>query len=734
MTVNFLAQSILIVDDNPNNLEVLSETLIRAGFQVAVAIDGETAIEQIEYHRPELILLDIMMPGIDGFETCRRIKENSATADIPIIFMTALSDTQHKVQGFTLGAVDYITKPFQQEEVIARVRVQLQLRNLSRTMEEQNKILKNEISQRQTAENSLIKLNQELEQRVEERTTKLLKTLQQLRQTQVRLVQQKEELEIRVQERTAELARTITEAEKARTEAEKANQSKSTFLANMSHELRTPMNAIIGYSEMLMEEAADLGQEDFLPDLHKIHGAAKHLLSLINDILDLSKIEAGRMELYPEQFNVCNLIKDVVATIHPLVEKNANHLKIDLPDNLGTMYTDLTKIRQSLFNLLSNASKFTENGTITLKVEQYVNAGQDWMSFQVTDMGIGMTPEQLGRLFQAFTQADASTTRKYGGTGLGLAITKRFCQMMGGDIFVESQFGKGSTFTIRLPVEVKKSIKSEQSGSDRSSKQLDIHSAGQNTILVIDDDPTIHDLINRFLSKQGFKVVTATSGQEGLRLAKQLQPQAITLDVMMPGMDGWTVLAALKADPESAHIPVIMMSIVDNQNLGYALGAADYLLKPINRQQLISVMQKYSLNYSANSVLIVEDDEDTRIILTRQLSNEGWEVIAVENGRKALEAIALAPPAFIISDLMMPEMDGFELIHELRQQEQLRSLPVVVLTAKDLTQLERQKLQGHVNRIFQKGSYTSEVLLTELHNLLSEAISRQSSKQILATL
>jgi DNA-binding response OmpR family regulator len=741
MTVNFLAQSILIVDDNPNNLEVLSETLMRAGFQVAVAIDGETAIEQIEYHRPELILLDIMMPGIDGFETCRRIKANSVTADIPIIFMTALSDTQHKVQGFSLGAVDYITKPFQQEEVIARVRVQLQLRNLTITMEEQNKILKHEILQRETAENSLIKLNQELEQRVEERTNKLLKTLQQLRQTQVRLVQQKEELEIRVQERTAELARSITEAEKARTEAEKANQSKSTFLANMSHELRTPMNAIIGYSEMLMEEAEDLGQEDFLPDLHKIHGAAKHLLSLINDILDLSKIEAGKMELYPEHFKVRNLIEDVVATIHPLVEKNANHLKIDLPDNLGTMHTDLTKVRQSLFNLLSNASKFTENGTIALKVEQYLNAGQNWISFQVKDTGIGMTPEQLGRLFQAFTQADASTTRKYGGTGLGLAITKRFCQMMGGDIFVESQFGKGSTFTIHLPIEVKQSVKSKQSGlseaeaqSDRNNQQLDTNLVGQNTILVIDDDPTIHDLINRFLSKQGFKVVTATTGQEGLRLAKQLQPQAITLDVMMPGMDGWTVLAALKADPESACIPVIMMSIVDNQNLGYALGAADYLLKPINRQQLVSVLQKYSLSYCTNSVLIVEDDDNTREILTRQLSNEGWQVTAVENGRKALEAISIATPALIISDLMMPEMDGFELIHELRQQEQLRSLPVVVLTAKDLTQLDRQRLQGHVNRIFQKGSYTSEVLLTELQSFLFEAISRQSNKQILATL
>jgi CheY-like chemotaxis protein len=488
------------------------------------------------------------------------------------------------------------------------------------------------------------------------------------------------------------------------------------------------MNAIIGYSEMLMEEAEDLGQESFLPDLHKIHGAAKHLLSLINDILDLSKIEAGRMELYPENFEVRNLIEDVVATIHPLIEKNANALKIDLPDHLGTMHTDLTKVRQSLFNLLSNASKFTENGTITLKVEQYAKARQNWISFQVSDTGIGMTPEQLGKLFQAFTQADASTTRKYGGTGLGLAITKRFCQMMGGDIFVESEFGKGSTFTIQLPIEVEKSIKSEPSAP--SVKQIDTPSVGQNTILVIDDDPTIHDLIDRFLSKQGFKVVTASSGQEGLRLAKQLQPQAITLDVMMPVMDGWSVLAALKADPESAHIPVIMISIVDNQNLGYALGAADYLLKPINRQQLISVLQKYNLDCSTNSVLIVEDDDDTREILTRQLSKEGWQVTAVDNGHKALEAIAANPPKLIVSDLMMPEMDGFELIHELRQHEALRSIPIVVLTAKELTQLDRQKLQGHVNKIFQKGSHNSEVLLTELHSLLSEAISRQNHQQV----
>ena len=361
--------------------------------------------------------------------------------------------------------------------------------------------------------------------------------------------------------------------------AEAANQAKSSFLASMSHELRTPLNAIIGYSEMLMEEAEDNGANDMIPDLEKIHTAGKHLLELINAVLDISKIEAGKMELFLETFEVERLLRDVTALIQPLAQKHSNQTFVYIEGDVGSMHADVTKVRQTLFNLLSNACKFTSQGKITVSAER---SGQ-WMTCRVADSGMGMTPEQMSKLFQSFAQADASISKKFGGTGLGLVISRRFCQLMGGDITVESEPGKGTTFTVKLPVLVK---------DDKPAPSVPVTKSetGPDSVLVIDDDPLVHDLIGRSLSKEGYRVLYARSGKEGLDLARLEHPKVITLDAQMPDVDGWEVLSTLKRDPSLSGIPVIMVTIVDDRTRAYALGAEEFLPKPIDRDRLTAAV------------------------------------------------------------------------------------------------------------------------------------------------
>ena len=516
--------------------------------------------------------------------------------------------------------------------------------------------------------------------------------------------------------------------------AESANQAKSQFLANMSHELRTPMNAIIGYSEMLMDEAQDMANEAatpeveavFVPELKKITAAGRHLLALINDILDLSKIEAGKMDLYLETFAVPEMIRDVASTIQPLVDKNQNRLMIVVAPEIGVMRADLTKVRQVLFNLLSNASKFTKSGVIELRVVAERAEGCDWIDFHVKDSGIGMTKPQAARIFEAFTQADASTTRKYGGTGLGLTITRKFCELMGGRITVDSEPGKGTVFSVRLPLEVAAEPPSEAlhaaSGED-SLRAMPQPALAAATILVIDDDPVIQDLMKSFLGKEGYHVIVAPGGEEGLIEARKKRPDVITLDVAMPRMDGWTVLGALKADPALAGIPVIMLTMVDNKSMGYALGAADYMTKPLNRERLAAVLAKYSKLRGRRPVLVVEDDPDTRSILKTALERDGWTVQEAGNGLVALQMARAAVPGLVLLDLMMPEMDGFTFIEEFRRLADAKATPVIVLTAKDLTIDDRRRLNGCVERIVQKGASTGS-LLAQVRELVAQSITR----------
>jgi signal transduction histidine kinase/CheY-like chemotaxis protein len=471
---------------------------------------------------------------------------------------------------------------------------------------------------------------------------------------------------------------------------ELASEHKSAFLASMSHELRTPLNAIIGYSEMLYETAQDEGQEEFLPDLAKIRDAGRHLLGLINDILDLSKIEAGKMDLYLEEVDLAGLVEEVRSIIEPLTAANANRLEIVCPAALGTLYTDRTKLKQSLLNLLSNAGKFTHEGRVKLEVRP---VGSE-ISFIVSDTGIGMTEEQQGRLFQAFAQAELSTTRRYGGTGLGLAITKHFCEMLGGRITVESAPRQGSTFTIALP-DRRRALPGATTMPEGAE-----HAA---LVMVVDDDANARGLVAATVRREGYRVIEATDGAAALALAREWHPEVVTLDVLMPRMDGWAVLTAFKSDPELAEIPVIIVTVLADRGIAVSLGAAEFLTKPVDRARLAATIRQHV--YGSGVVLVVDDETESRRLARRHLDKLGWEVAEAEDGASALDWLLQNPrPAMILLDLVMPGMNGFAFLEEIAKRAEWRDIPIVILTAMPLGAAERELLAGRTREVIAKGA------------------------------
>jgi signal transduction histidine kinase/DNA-binding response OmpR family regulator len=483
-------------------------------------------------------------------------------------------------------------------------------------------------------------------------------------------------VQVEARKRSAEAARA----------AEEANRAKSQFLANMSHELRTPLNAVIGYSDMLID---DIGEPDLVADVQRIRQAGQHLLALINDVLDMSRIEAGRMDVYADQVWLRELVSEVEAAVFPVADRRGNTVSVELNTDLPAVVTDGRKLRQILLNLMSNAVKFTENGDVRMRV----SATPTTLEVEVEDTGIGIEPEAMARLFQPFVQADDSTSRRYGGTGLGLALSRRFAEMLDGSLTASSTPGEGSVFRLFLPV----------AEIAPSTPAPEVEAGQAPLVLCVDDDPDTLDLLGRVLRRQGFRVALAGNGRDALKIAREHQPAVITLDVMMPEMDGWTLLQRLREDPLLRDVPAVMVSMVDhNQAEALSLGAADYLVKPVEPDTFLRVMRRYLNTGQPGLVLVVDDEEDMRDLLRRLLVGEGWEVETAPNSRAALDRLGEVQPDLVVLDLMMPEMDGFAFVETVRRNDAFRDLPIVVLTAMELTRAEWTELASKTNQIVQK--------------------------------
>jgi len=506
-----------------------------------------------------------------------------------------------------------------------------------------------------------------------------------------------------------------SEMEKARDEAIDAKGETSRFFANMSHELRTPLNAILGYGEMLAEDCEDLGYDDLLPDLKKITSAGTHLLSLINNILDISKIESGKMEIYITSFeieDVVDVIKDISA---PLVSKNNNAFQCNIQDGIGSMRQDETKLRQCLSNLLSNAAKFTEAGTVTLEVDASLEKEIEMVSFKVIDTGEGMSEEGVGKVFEVYTQAERSTSAKHGGTGLGLPLSREMAQMMGGDITLTSELGVGSVFTLKLPRDCPQD---EHEVSDSVLEGID---DDEKLVVLIDDDVTMHDLIKRTLNKIGLTLVGATDSEKGMQMVRETKPKLLLLDVLMPGRDGWSILRECKSDPELKDMPVIMVSQLNQDTLANSLGADDYITKPIDRELFLKTIKNILGDGETdnNKILIIDDDENTRDLLSRMLKEGGWEPKTAKDGKEGLDQLG-EDPALIVLDLEMPRMDGFEFLNQyIETVNEEDRCPILVYSGKDLTDVQKELLENNVEGLVRK----DEVSMDELSAIVKEIYS-----------
>jgi signal transduction histidine kinase len=618
-------QSVLVIDDEAGLRDMLAFGLPDRGYRVALAANGEEGIEKAKHEAFDLVVTDIMMPGISGVEVLKNIKQIQPQAEV--IMATGYATLETAVESMKLGAYDYITKPYALDQLCLVLEKALEHRRL-----------------------------------------------------------------------TAKVGH-----------LEELNRMKSEFLASMSHELRTPMNAIIGYSSLMLDKAyGDLTPKQE-QGLKRIEANGKNLLQLINNILDLSKLAAGRMSLFLEPCDLKEIVDEVLATTECLAHERKLTLTAEVPDSLP-LRTDKTKLKQVLINLIGNAIKFTHKGGITIKVETLKEPPQ--IRIYVQDTGIGIKDEDIPLLFEEFKQLDSTPTRQYGGTGLGLSITKKIVELFQGTVQVKSAVGVGSTFIITLPLEA-----ASAGEAVVPQKVQDQAQPAEKIILSIDDDPEVLTLLSDSLQGAGYKCVGTQSGQEGLALARQLKPHAITLDIMMPHMDGWSVLRLLKNDPKLCHIPVFIVSIIENKALGFSLGVTDYIVKPFDRKDLLEKLSGLG-KAAPHKVLVVDDDPVISQLFEGAIKQAGYAVEVALDGKEALEKMAKDKPDILFLDLMMPQMSGFDVLEAIEKNPALKGVRVFVMTAKHLTPQETDYLEERVEMIVQKGARTLE----EVFSILKEKL------------
>lgn len=664
---------ILIIEDEPDLLEAYSRILSRGGYEVLKAANGAEGLQICRRAMPDLVFLDAVLPDTDGAEVCRQIK---AVENLPTIFVVMISGMkaapdQH-AQFLENGADGFLQKPIDQKVMLANAQAMLRLKKA------EAELAASEEEHRRTAE-ALQATNHRLEE---------------------------------------------------------YNRLKAEFIANMSHELRTPLTAIIGFAQLTQMKSPETLPPDCDLAFKRILRNGKHLLALIDEVLDIAKIEAGRMKLHPDHFDIAELAQDAFNEMQSLaIQKNLDY-RLNIPEKLPFAFTDPVRVRQVMINLLSNAIKFTLEGGVEVSVTL---PDDEHFRFVVRDTGIGIDAESVKYIFERFRQVDGAMTRVAGGTGLGLSIVKQIVGLLGGEIEVVSTPEKGSEFIVTLPLELsaeKRAASRAEAESEAAAAKAeamafaDYESENESAdslkplVLIIEDDTDMANLLSETLLKAGYRTMLSASGKEGLRIAREREVSAVLLDVMMPGMDGWKVLQAMKSDRRTAQIPVIVCSIVDNRPLGYGLGASHYFVKPVEPRQLTDALQRIMpapRQDEESYVLVVDDEHGVRELLASALRRAGFNVRVASSGEIALKLISHAPPQAVLCDLMMPGgMSGFELIARVRSNPPTERLPIIVITGKDMTPEDKQFINNEIADVIRKGDLMMSDLETRLRQTLEE--------------